>query len=224
MVCPLCDTRRARRACPALGHEICPVCCGTKRLVVIRCPSSCAYLASARSHPPATVARQRERDFRLAMTLVHKLPERVYALLLLLQATINAYRRTSIPPLQDVDVAEAAASLAATLETAARGIIYEHSPRSLAAQRLMMVLKEELDRAGSNGAASVRETDAALALRRIETGARTGGEALGPSETAYLDFLQRLPDQASGAQPGSESGASAGESGHEPQASRLILP
>jgi hypothetical protein len=226
MTCPLCNTRRARRACPALGQEICPVCCGTKRLVEIRCPPSCIYLATARIHPPATVARQRERDFRFALTLVHKLPERVYAILLLFQATITAYRKAALPPLVDTDVAEAAASLAATLETAARGIIYEHAPRSLAAQRLMTALRDELSRVGQHRPGSIRETDAALALRRIETGARTGAEALGTSETAYLDFLQRLPDQSASPQASEEThtGTGRNDAGREADGPRLILP
>ena len=49
MLCPLCGKRNARRACPALGHLICAVCCGTKRLTEIACPSDCGYLATARS-------------------------------------------------------------------------------------------------------------------------------------------------------------------------------
>jgi hypothetical protein len=57
MVCPLCGLRRARRACPALGKQICAVCCGTKRLVEIQCPSDCVYLAVSREHPPAAVVR-----------------------------------------------------------------------------------------------------------------------------------------------------------------------
>ena len=62
MLCPSCNRRKARRECPALGRAICPICCGTKRLVEIQCPSNCAYLASAREHPAAVVRRQQERD------------------------------------------------------------------------------------------------------------------------------------------------------------------
>ena len=42
--CPLCDARKGRRACPAKGALICPQCCGTKRLVLIDCPSDCVFL------------------------------------------------------------------------------------------------------------------------------------------------------------------------------------
>src|SRR5207247_6809666 len=45
VLCPLCGTRRARRGCPALSQQICAICCGTKRLVQIQCPSDCTWLA-----------------------------------------------------------------------------------------------------------------------------------------------------------------------------------
>jgi class 3 adenylate cyclase len=44
--------------------------------------------------------------------------------------------------LNDDDVADAAGALAATFETAARGVIYEHAPESLVARRLA----DDLDR------------------------------------------------------------------------------
>ena len=56
MTCPLCGARKARRACPGVGRDICAVCCGTKRLVEIRCPATCGYLQSARVHPAASRA------------------------------------------------------------------------------------------------------------------------------------------------------------------------
>ena len=55
MRCPICQTRPAKRQCPARGDMICAVCCGTKRLVEIRCPSDCGYLAS---RPPASAGRR----------------------------------------------------------------------------------------------------------------------------------------------------------------------
>ncbi|SVD73437.1 uncharacterized protein METZ01_LOCUS426291, partial [marine metagenome] len=64
--CPRCKRRLPRRKCPALGYQICAVCCGTKRLVEINCPSDCGYLASSKAHPPAVVQRQQERDIIFA--------------------------------------------------------------------------------------------------------------------------------------------------------------
>src|SRR5688572_29673444 len=67
MTCPLCATRTAKRQCPALNQAICSVCCGTKRLVEIRCTDDCVYLASSRRHPAASVQRQHELDVALLL-------------------------------------------------------------------------------------------------------------------------------------------------------------
>lgn len=42
--CPKCSSRKGKRLCPALGVEICPICCGEGRLNTIPCPRSCEYL------------------------------------------------------------------------------------------------------------------------------------------------------------------------------------
>jgi len=46
--CPSCDARKGKRSCPALGGLICPRCCGTKRILEIRCPPDCRYLSHER--------------------------------------------------------------------------------------------------------------------------------------------------------------------------------
>ena len=90
--CPLCRRRRARRACPALGQQICPVCCGTKRLVEINCPADCSYLRSAHAYPPAVVQRQQEQDVRFLLPLVHDLSEPQHRIMFQLQAFLRADR------------------------------------------------------------------------------------------------------------------------------------
>ena len=133
MLCPLCGTRRARRGCPALGHQICAVCCGTKRLVQIACPSDCAWLASAREHPPAVVVRQQQHDVGVLLQVMRDFNERQSQLFLLISTFLVRYEAPELQPLIDDDVAEAMAALAATFETSARGVIYEHRPASLPA-------------------------------------------------------------------------------------------
>src|SRR5262249_11210358 len=76
VVCPLCGTRKARRGCPAVGQQICPVCCGTKRLVEIACPGDCPWLASAREHPPAVAVRRHQRELGLVVQFMRDLNER----------------------------------------------------------------------------------------------------------------------------------------------------
>ena len=156
MPCPLCRLRQPRRQCPALGREICAVCCGTKRLVEITCPADCGYLAAAQAHPPALVRRQQERDLAFVMAMREGLSERESDLYWAVLTFIAGVR--SDPPIKliDADLAEGAASLAATYETANRGLIYEHRPQSLAAQRLVRDLKAFL-------AQLVAEADASAA-------------------------------------------------------------
>ena len=222
MTCPLCAVRKARRHCPALQRQICPVCCGTKRLSEIRCPPDCAWLASSRAHPPAAVLRQRERDWRFLAEAVGQLTQRAYAVFLLLQDVVRRHQRGAIPPLHDADVCDAAAALAATYETTARGIIYEHPAASLLAQRLVTELRAAIDdlvhRAGP-GSEHVVTADAASALRRMEWAAREAGTRLGPPDTGYLGLVDRLPQGPPDGTPEAPS--------PEPDAvspSRLILP
>ena len=129
MLCPSCGQRKARRACPALGASICPVCCGTKRLVDIKCPSDCGYLASAREHPAAVVRRRQERDVEQLLPTIRHLTERQYQIFFLFHSLIARFTPHGFTRLVDADVADAASAVAATLETAARGVIYEHTPQ-----------------------------------------------------------------------------------------------
>src|SRR5438045_818068 len=50
MTCKICETRRARRFCPAVGGQICSLCCGQEREMTLRCPLDCEYLREARKH------------------------------------------------------------------------------------------------------------------------------------------------------------------------------
>lgn len=217
MRCPSCGERKARRACPALGHQICASCCGTKRLLEIHCPGDCVYLASARQHPPAVVQRQQERDLRFVWPLIQPLNERQRQLFFLLQAFIGRYRPDDLLPLTDDDVAEAAGALASTYETAARGVIYEHHPSSLAAQRLAGELKTFLVEVGT-GAGSRFERDATATLRSLETGAGGARHALAEGATAFVALAARIAERSGDGHPDQAPG----EAGRE--RSPLIIP
>jgi hypothetical protein len=199
--CPSCRERKPKRSCPALSATICTVCCATKRQVEIACPADCVYLSSAKSHPPAVVQRRQERDVAFVLPLVSDLTEAQYRLLVLLQSVTVAQAQSSIPPLFDEDVAEGASAAAATLETAGKGIIYQHQAVSVPAQRLSSefarVIAEIAASAGSQQ--SRLERDAAAALRRLEQGARTAAKMLAGDEApVYLKLLGRMLQPAAG--------------------------
>jgi hypothetical protein len=108
VVCPLCQQRRGRRACPALKEQICAVCCGTKRLVEIRCPPDCPYLVTAREHPPVAAVRQQRQDLDFLVEFMRDLNDRQSQLFFLLASLIARYKAPDLESIVDDDVAEAA--------------------------------------------------------------------------------------------------------------------
>ena len=217
MLCPLCSIRRARRGCPALDKAICAVCCGTKRLVEIRCPSDCAWLASAREHPTAAIVRQQQQDIGLLVQVMRDFSERQSQLFLLVTTFLVRYEPPELHSLVDDDIAEAMKALAATFETASRGLIYDHRPASFVAERLATVLKPVLAEAGQ-GAGSAFERDAAVVLRRLEEAVRSVGAVDRANRQAFLDLLKRVITKT----PDADGGAPSNEGAQN--RARLIVP
>jgi hypothetical protein len=191
------------------------VCCGTKRLVEIRCPSDCGYLISAREHPAAVVRRQRQQDLTVLFDIVKGLDERQSQLLLALSTFFTRYEPPDLQSLVDADLAEAVRALASTFETAVRGVVYEHRADSAPANRLIGALKPLLAEAGQHGGSAFQH-DAALVLRRLEQGVAKA-DAIDPGNPrGFLQMLGRIVAQAA---------ASSADGQHEPDESpRLILP
>jgi hypothetical protein len=117
--------------------------------------------------------------------------------------SIRNHQPAVLQPLIDEDVAEAAGALASTFETAERGVIYEHRPTSLPAERLVAVLKATFTEAARNGRSSFGR-DAALVLRRVEEAARhMRGQEPG-NRRAFLDLIGRIlqkDEQAASEEP-----------------------
>lgn len=211
-----------------MGRPICSVCCGTKRLVEIRCPEDCRYLMSAREHPAAIVRRQQQSDLALLVPFLRDLTERQVQLFFYLQRVVSTHESldpqmvSSLARLLDDDVAEAASAAAATWETASKGIIYEHHATSPAGERLASAFRSTLREIGDKGG-SAFERDAALSLRRIEQAAREVRKSAPvdaanqqASSRAYVDLLARLPVDRGA--PGKDAPAES----HGP--SPLVLP
>jgi len=211
--CPVCGDRRPKRFCPALSETICTVCCATKREVEIRCPADCPYLSSARSHPPAVIQRRHERDLTFMLPLLADLNEAQYQLVILFQSVALKHAQGAMPALLDQDVAAGAAAAASTLETARKGIIYEHQAVSVPAQRLSAEFARVVSEiAKQTGSQPRLERDAATALRRIEQGASTAATALtGDEPPIYLRLLGRvMKDGGSSEEPAAPAPGSSG--------------
>jgi hypothetical protein len=80
-------------------------------------------------HPAAVIQRRQDRDLQFMVPLLANLTDDQHRLLIYVLAVIGRRADASVPPLIDSDVADAASAVAATLETAGKGIIYQLPPR-----------------------------------------------------------------------------------------------
>ena len=191
MACPRCGLRKAKRSCPALNTSICTVCCATERLVTIDCPADCPHLAAARTFPAAKTRRQQEADVSVLLPSIRQLTERQYQLFFLFQNVIAQAQPEGLMRVTDRDVAEASAAVAKALETAAKGVIYEEWPQAPIARKLADAFKALLAQVREQGV-TLFDREAAIALRAVETGARTAGDDVPGGDTAYLELMKRL--------------------------------
>lgn len=165
------------------------MCCGTKRLVELACPASCVYLESAQRHPASVVKRQQELDLAALMTALGRLSEGQLQLFFLIQTFVSRFKPTG-GRLVDADVAEAAGALAASIETAGRGVLYEHQAPSVAGEELRRELKPFLAEVGRRGGSRF-ESQAAEVLRGIERGAKHSA-GIGRGAQDYLTLVARI--------------------------------
>lgn len=190
MSCPLCRIRKAKRSCPGTGAQICTVCCGTKRLVEIRCPPTCIYLESAQRHPAAVVRRQQERDLALLMGALGPLSEPQLQLFFVIHTFIARFTHEGVP-VSDADVAEGAGALATSFEAASKGVVYEQTATAPAAEALRREIKGLLTKIGGEGGSRF-EREVAAVLRGIERGARHDAPGIGSGAVEYLTLVARI--------------------------------
>jgi hypothetical protein len=120
---------KGKRACPARGDAlICTKCCGTNRVVAIRCPADCIYLHGTHDAKWSSDSHEKDsaRFFSRAFALDRGAAEFYLFLHYLLARSKNPLLR-----LDDSELAEVAGSAAATLETRAKGLLYSHPTERL---------------------------------------------------------------------------------------------
>jgi hypothetical protein len=206
MACKICETRRARRFCPAAGGDICAVCCGTGREETILCPLDCEYLRQARGREKRAELNPEQipnADIPITDEFLHEnAPLLGAAMLAVMQAGLGT------PGAVDRDVREALESMVRTYRTRESGLYYESRPDNLVAAKI----QEEAQRAiaayiedvrGEYGVATMRDTDVFGVLVFLQRTAlyTDNGRSHG---RAFLDFLRANTE---GVQP-QPSGAS----------------
>ena len=135
--------------------------------------------------------RQQEADVAVLLPSIRELTERQYQLFFLFQNVIAQTGPEGLSRVTDADVAEAAATVAGSLETAARGIIYEQSPQSPTARKLADGFRALMVQVREQGA-TLFDREAAITLRAIEQGAKTVGGPADTTGTGYIDLVGRL--------------------------------
>jgi hypothetical protein len=167
------------------------------------------------------IKRRQDRDLRFMLPLLADLTEDQAQLLFMFQARVLRHAAGALLPVTDQDVGDAAAAAAATLETAGKGIIYQHQASSIPAQRLADDLLQGFEELASTvGSQRGRlERAAAVALRQLAVAASTASKAMPEDEPpVLLRILGRIMSEAAEGEERSEGAAVA-----DP-ASRLIIP
>ena len=121
---------------------------------------------------------------------IRHLSERQYQLLFLCHALIARHQPDALVKIVDDDVAQATGALAATFETASRGVIYEHAAQSPVAKAIIVALRTMLVQIREQGA-KVYDGEVAIVLRAIEQGARST-RVPDEGDAVYLELMGRL--------------------------------
>jgi len=143
MTCSLCETRKGKRFCPALGRQICAQCCGEAREETLDCPLDCPFLVDSRGHErragidpaqfPFEEIRISEAFLRDNEDLLVAAAESVLA---------SAFQ---VPGAVDGDTREALDALTRTYKTLQSGVYYETTPHNPMAAAIAQGVRQGLD-------------------------------------------------------------------------------
>src|SRR5712691_9417204 len=176
--CPLCGSRKGKRACPALRSSICSVCCGEKRIVEIACPPDCVYLERGAQNEMQREAadyiqhQEQGKGLRWLRTI-----EGLGFLLETIERIIAAF---PLPSLDDADLLVALESARKTFDAEAKGVIYEDLPAAPSLQALTRELVGGVRYLKESMKEHVEERS-----RTMQSGERSPLTAWGPAEAAH---------------------------------------
>lgn len=142
MTCILCNSRKARRGCPAAHGEICAQCCAEQREEKLDCPLDCPYLIESRKHE-----KRADPSRNLAhpeVELTDSFLGRVDVLLNVIIVNVGV-AALSTPEATDADVREALDAYIQTLKTAESGLIYETKPSNPYAATILEKIKARVE-------------------------------------------------------------------------------
>jgi hypothetical protein len=141
-LCPLCETRPPRRACPAIHEDICAICCGREREQTLNCPLDCEYLREARRHeelPEIDPKRLPNPEIELTDRFMRENQDLAIVVgRLILACTLQ------VEGAVDLDVRDMFDALVRTYKTMESGLIYESRPTNTIAAAIQERFQSEL--------------------------------------------------------------------------------
>lgn len=141
-LCPICETRTPRRACPAERADICAKCCGEGREETISCPFDCEYLREARLHeriPELDAAAIPHPEIQLTDAFLNRNQE-----LAVVTGRLLFIAVMSTEGAVDLDLRDAIDALVRTFKSAVNGVIYETRPSNMIAAAIQDRFNQEL--------------------------------------------------------------------------------
>ena len=162
MTCSICDSRKAKRFCPALRSEICPQCCGQGREETIDCPLDCPYLIESRQREKR--AGLTPEDFPCKQIRITEafLRDREVLLNAAGHSVLAAAFQT--PGAVDRDVRDALDALVRTYKSLESGVYYQTMAQSPVAQAIVAQIEGRLrafreEEARRTGVTRTRDAD-----------------------------------------------------------------
>jgi hypothetical protein len=197
--CPICETRKGARYCPAKGEKICALCCGREREVTISCPADCAYLLAAHryeeQHKRALPADTPFLEERVPQDIVYTHQQLLAALAFQIAKFANGQSSTADP-----DVLSSLAALAASYKTLQSGLVYERPPDIPVQRQLYLALsgylgeiKQKAAESGNSGAVKDQAIFQVIVFLYRMGLLRSNGR---PRSRGFIEFLRSQFPQA----------------------------
>jgi hypothetical protein len=198
--CPICETRKERRFCPAVHGRICAVCCGEQREVTLDCPGDCPYLQQARQREKRDINEVPQEDLFPQVEVRERfLFEREPLIVGLTYGLVKAARADR--RIADRDAIAAVTALARSYQTLVNsGLVVGDATPNVAQQAITaelekMVAEYRQVEQQHLGAATLKNSEVLEALVFVARmgQAQTSGR---PLSRAFLDFLfARFPQK-----------------------------
>jgi hypothetical protein len=198
VLCKICGKRRAKRFCPAVNGEICPVCCGTEREVSLSCPLECEYLQEGHRREKPVAVSEKELAYPEIRITEEFVREHEELLLFCVYSLVQAALRT--PGAIDADVMSALEALIQTHRTLESGLVYQTRAENAIAAAVQAGFTASLanyqklreEREGLSQARNAEILAVLVFLYRVGQGNQNGR----PRGRMFLDLLRHMtPEQ-----------------------------